>query len=66
MTLVLLGTFYVAMVGAGYLVELIFGAADLIPERGHAMVMDEGISMLRMMGGAPGGDEHSAGHHHAN
>ena len=33
MMLVLLGTFYITMVGAGYLVEIIFGAADLIPER---------------------------------
>ncbi|GHF79760.1 uncharacterized membrane protein YraQ (UPF0718 family) [Amycolatopsis bartoniae] len=44
MTLVLLGTFYAAMVGAGYLVELLFGAAGLIPKERNAMVMEEGIS----------------------
>ncbi len=44
MTLVLLGTFYAAMVGAGYLVELIFGVTSLIPEERNAMVMEEGIS----------------------
>ena len=31
MRLTLLGTFYAAMVAAGYVVELIFGAAGLIP-----------------------------------
>jgi len=44
MTLVLLGTFYAAMVGAGYLVELIFGVTSLIPKERNAMVMEEGIS----------------------
>jgi uncharacterized membrane protein YraQ (UPF0718 family) len=44
MTLVLLGTFYAAMVGAGYLVELLFGVTGLIPAQRSAMVMDEGIS----------------------
>jgi uncharacterized membrane protein YraQ (UPF0718 family) len=44
MALVLLGTFYVAMSGAGYLVELIFGSAGLIPARGTARELDEGIS----------------------
>ena len=44
MTLVLLGTFYAAMVGAGYLVELLFGVAGLIPAQRAALVMDEGIS----------------------
>jgi hypothetical protein len=44
MALVLLGTFYVAMVGAGYLVELIFGVAGLIPAQRSATVMQEGIS----------------------
>jgi uncharacterized protein len=37
-------TFFVAMVGAGYLVELIFGAAGLIPGERRAVVMHEGIS----------------------
>jgi uncharacterized membrane protein YraQ (UPF0718 family) len=82
MTLVLFGTFYAAMVGAGYLVEILFAATGLIPEQRMAMVMEAGISwnyttwlniaflilaavlvirfvrtggvsMLRMMGGAP-------------
>ena len=44
MMLVLLGTFYVAMVGAGYLVEIIFGATDLIPEHRDVMVMEQGIT----------------------
>jgi uncharacterized membrane protein YraQ (UPF0718 family) len=44
MALVLLGTFYAAMVGAGYLVELLFGVTGLIPGQRNAMVMDEGIS----------------------
>jgi uncharacterized membrane protein YraQ (UPF0718 family) len=44
MTLVLLGTFYAAMVGAGYLVELLFGVTSLIPTERSATVMKEGIS----------------------
>jgi uncharacterized membrane protein YraQ (UPF0718 family) len=44
MTLVLLGTFYAAMVGAGYLVELLFGVTGLIPGQRNAAVMQEGIS----------------------
>jgi uncharacterized membrane protein YraQ (UPF0718 family) len=44
MMLTLLGTFYVAMVVAGYLVELIFGAANLIPRERNAMVMAAAIS----------------------
>ncbi|MGW4525276.1 permease [Amycolatopsis sp. NPDC004378] len=44
MTLVLLGTFYAAMVGAGYVVELLFGATGLIPATRSATVMHEGIS----------------------
>jgi uncharacterized membrane protein YraQ (UPF0718 family) len=44
MTLVLLGTFYTAMVGAGYLVELLFGVTGLIPAQRSAMVMAEGIT----------------------
>ncbi|WP_285486267.1 permease [Amycolatopsis taiwanensis] len=44
MTLALLGTFYAAMVGAGYLVELIFGSTGLIPAQRSATVMREGIS----------------------
>jgi uncharacterized membrane protein YraQ (UPF0718 family) len=44
MTLVLLGTFYAAMVGAGYLLELLFGVTSLIPTERSATVMEEGIS----------------------
>ena len=44
MMLILLGTFYVAMVSAGYLVELLFGAAGLIPTQRNAVVMQAGIS----------------------
>lgn len=44
MTLVLLGTFYAAMVGAGYVVELLFGVAGLIPAERSATVLREGVS----------------------
>jgi uncharacterized membrane protein YraQ (UPF0718 family) len=44
MALALLGTFYVAMVAAGYLVELIFGTANLIPASRNATVMQAEIS----------------------
>jgi uncharacterized protein len=44
MMFVLLGTFYAAMVGAGYLVEILFSAITLIPEHRNAMVMEAGIS----------------------
>lgn len=44
MALTLLGTFYAAMVSAGYLVELIFGTAGLIPRERHATVMASSIS----------------------
>jgi uncharacterized membrane protein YraQ (UPF0718 family) len=44
MTLVLLGTFYVSMVCAGYLVELLFGAANLIPAQRNAKVILATIS----------------------
>jgi uncharacterized protein len=44
MALALLGTFYAAMVGAGYLVELLFGITGLIPAQRSARVMAEGIS----------------------
>jgi uncharacterized protein len=43
MMLVLLGTFYAAMVGAGYLVEILFRSMGLVPERRHVMVMEEAI-----------------------
>jgi uncharacterized protein len=44
MTLVLLGTFSLAMVGAGYLVEALFGAAGLTPRERSATVLEAGIS----------------------
>lgn len=44
MMLTLLGTFYAAMVGAGYLVELIFGATHLVPKERSATVMAASIS----------------------
>jgi uncharacterized protein len=38
------GTFYLAMAGAGYLVELIFGVTGLVPDERNAKVMEAGIS----------------------
>jgi uncharacterized membrane protein YraQ (UPF0718 family) len=38
------GTFYAAMVIAGYLVELVFGAAGLVPGRRHVEVMEEHVT----------------------
>ena len=44
MMLTLLGTFYVAMVAAGYLVEFIFGTTNLVPTQRNATVMQASIS----------------------
>ncbi|MGH3274533.1 MAG: hypothetical protein ACRDNZ_09490, partial [Streptosporangiaceae bacterium] len=44
MMLTILGTFYAAMVGAGYAVEILFGTTGLIPSSSSTMVMQEGIS----------------------
>ncbi|HEY0225640.1 MAG TPA: permease [Mycobacterium sp.] len=44
MMLTLLGTFYAAMVAAGYLIELLFGATNLIPTQRNATVMQASIS----------------------
>jgi uncharacterized membrane protein YraQ (UPF0718 family) len=44
MALVLLGTFYIAMAGAGYLVELLFGVSGLIPTQRSAKVVDASVS----------------------
>ncbi len=44
MMLTLLGTFYAAMVAAGYLVEILFGTIGLIPAERNATVMHAGIS----------------------
>jgi uncharacterized protein len=40
----LLATFFTAMAGAGYLVELLFGGLGLIPSRASAKIPDQGIS----------------------
>src|SRR4029434_6728370 len=44
MMFVLLGTFYITMVVAGYLVEILFGATNLIPQHRDVMVMEQGIT----------------------
>ncbi|MGW4057665.1 permease [Amycolatopsis sp. NPDC004747] len=44
MMLVLLGTFYAAMVVAGYAVELLFGVTGLTPTARDATALDRGIS----------------------
>ncbi|WP_142276415.1 permease [Mycobacterium alsense] len=44
MMLTLLGTFYAAMVAAGYLIELLFGTTGLIPKQRDATVMHAAIS----------------------
>ena len=43
MALVLLGTFFAAMVGAGYFVELFFGVSGLIPTQRSARVVEAGV-----------------------
>jgi uncharacterized membrane protein YraQ (UPF0718 family) len=40
----LLGTFFAAMAGAGYVVELVFGGLGLIPDRASATIPDQGVS----------------------
>jgi uncharacterized membrane protein YraQ (UPF0718 family) len=40
----LLGTFYAAMVVAGYVVEFVFGGLGLVPDQADATVPDEGVS----------------------
>jgi uncharacterized membrane protein YraQ (UPF0718 family) len=44
MMLVLLGTFYAAMAGAGYIVEALFGVTGLTPSQHHATVSAVGPS----------------------
>ncbi|OBG39707.1 permease [Mycobacterium sp. E3198] len=44
MMLTLLGTFYAAMVAAGYLVELLFGTTGLIPSERNATVLEASVS----------------------
>ena len=40
----LLGTFFAAMVAAGYVIELVFGGLGLIPSRASATIPDQGVS----------------------
>ena len=40
----LLGTFFVTMAAAGYVVELVFGGLGLVPDRATAKIPDEGVS----------------------
>jgi uncharacterized protein len=44
MALFLLGTFYTAMVAAGYVVELVFGGLGLVPSRASAKIPVQGVS----------------------
>jgi hypothetical protein len=44
MMLFIAATFYATMVAAGYAVELIFGAAGLIPSTRNAKVLDATVS----------------------
>jgi uncharacterized membrane protein YraQ (UPF0718 family) len=40
----LLGTFFAAMAGAGYVIELVFGGLGLVPGRASATIPDSGVS----------------------
>jgi len=40
----LLGTFFITMAAAGYVVELVFGGLGLVPDRATAKIPDEGVS----------------------
>ncbi|MEV7679114.1 permease [Streptomyces sp. NPDC088341] len=44
MTALILAVFFTAMAAAGYAVEFLFGALDLVPDHSHARVPDEGVS----------------------
>ncbi len=44
MALVIAGTFYLTMVLAGYVVELVFGGLGLVPDRASAHLPDMGVS----------------------
>jgi uncharacterized membrane protein YraQ (UPF0718 family) len=44
MTVFLLGTFYAAMVVAGYVVELVFGGLGLVPDQAGAKIPTEGVT----------------------
>src|SRR5260370_1474397 len=45
MILIILGTFYAAMVAGGYLVEIIFGGLGLVPSRATARVAVTGTGV---------------------
>jgi hypothetical protein len=95
MAMVVAGSFYVTIVVASYLVELLFGGLGLVPDRSSARLPHEGVTwnyttwlnivflllaaalvvrfgrtggwpMLRMMGGAPDGHDHSDHAQHAH
>jgi hypothetical protein len=44
MALVVAGSFYLTMVLAGYVVELVFGGLGLVPDRASAHLPDDGVS----------------------
>ncbi len=44
MALILFGLFYVAMVAAGYIVEILFGSVGLIPEHRGARVLEASVT----------------------
>jgi len=44
MAMFLLGTSYVTMVAAGYVVEVVFGGLGLVPDRSSAHLPDEGVT----------------------
>ncbi len=44
MMLFMLGSFYMAMVAAGYIVELVFGGLGLVPSPASAKIPDQGVS----------------------
>lgn len=44
MMLTILATFYLAMVAAGYAIELLFGATNLVPHQRNATVMEAAVS----------------------
>ncbi len=44
MALFITGTFYVTMVAAGYVIEILFGVLGLIPTERNAMVMESSIT----------------------
>jgi uncharacterized membrane protein YraQ (UPF0718 family) len=44
MTLFLLGTFYAAMVVAGYVVEFLFGGLGLVPDQADAKIPTDGVT----------------------